>query len=62
MKRQTPIVADLRFYHPVGADVKAVFDWREDGDQIWVIGAVTDAGTLLLREGCARLLIDGTEA
>lgn len=59
--RQTPIAADLTFFHPGGADVRAVFDWRKDGDQYWTIEADTDAGSLTLLDGGARLVINGTE-
>ena len=57
--RQTPIAASLRFSHPHGADMTAVFDWRQDGDQTWTITAETDAGTLVLTNGGATLHIDG---
>lgn len=59
--RQTPIAADLTFFHPGGADVTASFDWRHEGDQTWTIEAVTDTGTLALLDGGARLTIDGRE-
>ncbi|MFZ2102717.1 MAG: Gfo/Idh/MocA family oxidoreductase [Oricola sp.] len=59
--RDTPIAASLGFAHPGGADVSAVFDWRQDGDQVWTIEAVTDAGIMVLSEGGARLAIDGKE-
>jgi D-galactose 1-dehydrogenase len=59
---QTPIAARIAFHHPGGADVSAVFDWRQEGDQTWDIEAVTDAGTMILRDGGARMLIDGTPA
>ncbi|MDD7969651.1 Gfo/Idh/MocA family protein [Roseinatronobacter alkalisoli] len=57
--RQTPIGAELTFYHPEGAEVSAVFDWRQEGDQTWTIVAETDAGTLTLADGGARIKIDG---
>lgn len=60
--RQTPIGADLTFYHPEGAEVSAVFDWRQEGDQTWEITAETDAGTLTLTDGGARMMIDGAAA
>lgn len=59
--RQTPIAADLSFHHPGGAEVAAVFDWRQDGDQIWTIDAVTDQGRLTLLDGGARMVLDGVE-
>ena len=57
--RQTPIAADLTFYHPQGAEVTAALDWDHTGDDIWRIEAVTDAGTLTLDRGGAELRIDG---
>ena len=59
--RQTPIAATLDFYHPAGANVSAVFDWRQDGEQIWTIEAETDEGNLRLLDGGARLEINGVE-
>lgn len=56
---ETPIAAALDFAHPDGAEVSAVFDWRQDGDQIWTIEAETDGGTLVLSEGGAKLAING---
>ncbi|EPX83680.1 Gfo/Idh/MocA family protein [Salipiger mucosus] len=60
--RQTPIAADLAFAHPDGAEVTADFDWRQEGDQIWTIEAETEAGTLVLSDGGARMTVDGAEA
>ena len=59
--RQTPIAANLAFYHPRGANVSAAFDWRQEGDQICTIEAVTDQGTLTLLDGGARIMVDGRE-
>lgn len=56
---QTPIAARIDFHHPAGAQVTAAFDWRQDGDQIWNIEAVTSEGTLSLRNGGAVMEIDG---
>ena len=60
--RQTPIAVDLAFHHPDGAPVTAAFDWRQNGDQIWTIEAVTDAGTLTLTDGGAKMAVDGDMA
>ena len=57
---QTPIGARIALHHPAGAEVRALFDWRQDGDQIWEIEAVTDTGTLTLRDGGAIMEIDGS--
>jgi D-galactose 1-dehydrogenase len=59
---QTPIGARIDFHHPKGAQVSAVFDWRQDGDQTWEIDAVTDAGTLKLSDGGAVMEVDGTRS
>ena len=59
--RQTPIAAQLTFAHPDGAAVTAEFDWRQEGPQTWQIEAETDAGTLLLTEGGARLRLAGQD-
>lgn len=56
---QTPIAAQIAFHHPQGAAVSAAFDWRQEGDQTWEIEAVTDAGTLLLKDGGAVMLVEG---
>lgn len=58
---QTPIAAEIDFTHPDGADVRADFDFRQEGEQIWSITAETDQGTLVLSEGGARLWVDGAE-
>jgi len=60
--RQTPIATALEFHHPGGAAVSAVFDWRQQGQQLWTIEATTDAGRLTLSDGGAHLAIDGAEA
>lgn len=57
--KQGPIAASLRFAHPAGADVRAIFDWRHEGEQTWSIEAETDAGTLALHDGGARMVVDG---
>ena len=54
---QTPIAADLTFSGQVSAD----FDWRQEGPQTWDIDVQTNAGTLALRMGGNRLVIDGVE-
>ena len=58
---QTPIAARLDFSHPDGAEIEAVFDFRQQGTQTWSIIAETDQGTLTLSEGGAKLSIDGQE-
>lgn len=54
--RQTPIAARLAF----SGGVSAEFDWRAGADQCWDITVETDAGTLALTGGGARLALDGT--
>lgn len=58
---ETPIAADLAFAHPHGAEVGAVFDFRQEGDQTWTIDIETDGGRLVLSEGGAKLAIDDLE-
>lgn len=57
--RQAPIAAELMLRTEGGALVEAAFDWRQTGPQIWDIEVETDGGTLVLRDGGARLSIDG---
>jgi D-galactose 1-dehydrogenase len=58
---ETPIAADLAFAHPHGAEVTAVFDFRQEGEQTWTIDIETDGGRLVLSEGGAKLAIDDLE-
>ncbi len=55
--RATPIAASLGF----SGNVSAVFDWRQEGPQSWDIEIETDLGALVLRDGGARLEVDGVE-
>lgn len=56
--RETPIAADLTFFDPEGADVSAVFDFRQEGPQSWDIHVETDAGRMTLSQGGAVLAVD----
>lgn len=53
--RQAPIAASLDFTR----NVSARFDWRQEGPQTWDIEIETDAGPVLLKDGGARLFVDG---
>ncbi len=55
--RAMPIAADLTFSGHVTAD----FDWRQEGPQTWEIEVETTDGTLILKDGGARLFIDGQD-
>lgn len=55
----SPIAADLDLVTPGGAPVTAAFDFRQTGPQTWDVVIETDAGPLALREGGAKLEIDG---
>ncbi len=55
--RATPIAAELHF----SGGVTAVFDWRQEGPQSWDIEIDTEAGPVALRDGGARIEIDGAE-
>ncbi|WP_404406521.1 Gfo/Idh/MocA family protein [Pelagibacterium halotolerans] len=56
---QTPIAAQVDFVTASGVAVKGDFDWRQEGPQSWDITVVTDAGTLAISEGGAKMAIDG---
>lgn len=58
--KQAPIAALLEFTHPTCNQVKADFDWRQEGEQTWSIDVETETGTMRLFEGGAKLEIDGT--
>ena len=57
--RDTPIAASLEFHDPQGAEVTAIFDWRQEGPQTWDIAIETDSGSMTLSRGGAALAIDG---
>ena len=57
--RAAPIAAHIAFSDAQGLDLQAEFDWRQTGRQSWDIVAGTDAGTLLLCDGGARMLVNG---
>jgi D-galactose 1-dehydrogenase len=59
--KDAPIAAELEFgTGRDGESLKAVFDWRQTGEQIWDIAVETEAGTTLtLSKGGSRLAIDG---
>jgi D-galactose 1-dehydrogenase len=60
---ETPIAADLVLSTGGSEeDLRADFDWREEGDQHWDIAVETASGTRLhLAEGGTRLSVDGRE-
>ena len=64
--KQTPIGAEMTFATPdpvAGADLTAIFDWRQEGPQSWNITAETTEGQLLeLTDGGAKLAVDGKPA
>ena len=57
--RDTPIAAQLDFYHPHGGQVTADLNWDHTGADVWQIEAETDGGVLTLKNGGGLLLIDG---
>ncbi len=57
--RATPIAAGLTFADPVGAEMSADFDWRQEGPQTWDIDVETDRGAAKLSLGGEKLEIDG---
>jgi D-galactose 1-dehydrogenase len=56
--RDAPIAADLYFKDATNVPVHAEFDWRQTGKQSWDILAETDAGSMRLADGGAKLFID----
>ncbi|WP_375286923.1 Gfo/Idh/MocA family protein [Sphingomonas sp.] len=56
----SPIKAQLNMVGMSGAPVTADLDFLQTGPQTWDITVETDAGTLVLSEGGAKLSIDGT--
>ena len=57
---EAPIAATLRFGG--AGDLRAEFDWRQSGGEVWEITVGTDAGrTLVLAGGGSRLTVDGAE-
>jgi predicted dehydrogenase len=57
--KQAPIAASLDF---VGEDLRAEMDWRHSEGERWTIRVQTTAGRVVeLRDGGARLSIDGVE-
>lgn len=57
----TPIAATLAMTGAAGFPATADFDWRQEGPQSWTITVETDGGRLELRDGGARMLVDGAE-
>jgi len=57
--RAAPIAASIRFSDAQGLDLEAEFDWRQTGPQTWDIVAETDAGSMRLSQGGAKLAVDG---
>jgi predicted dehydrogenase len=62
--RQAPIAARLALTSPAAqGDLSAYFDWRHSGGEAWDIEIATTEGLeLVLREGGARLFVDGSES
>jgi D-galactose 1-dehydrogenase len=61
VNRAAPIASELLFRDAAGTAIHARFDWRQTGPQTWTIVVETDGGVLELRDGGARLSIDGTD-
>jgi D-galactose 1-dehydrogenase len=57
--RDAPIAAELAFSDSEGADIQAVFDFRQTGPQSWDMLIETDDGRLTLGQGGSVLTIDG---
>ncbi len=59
--RATPIAATLALTDVGGTNIDVVFDWRQTGEQTWEIAVDTDAGTMVLSDGGARLDLAGVK-
>lgn len=59
--RQAPLFAELALATRSGASIMASFDFLQTGQQTWDMRLSTDSGVLLLKDGGARLIIDGVE-
>jgi D-galactose 1-dehydrogenase len=57
--RAAPIAVDLAFVDTAGAEIAAVFDWRQTGPPTWDMHVETDAGRLTLSKGGIELAIGG---
>jgi D-galactose 1-dehydrogenase len=57
--RAAPIAADLAFVDTAGAEIAAVFDWRQSGPPTWDMRVETDTGPLTLSNGGTGLAIGG---
>jgi D-galactose 1-dehydrogenase len=53
--RATPIAADLTFSDEAGVPIRAEFDWRQTGPQVWYMHIETESGRLTLGAGGRRL-------
>lgn len=54
--RAAPIAADLIFSDEAGVPIRAEFDWRQTGPQVWHMHIETDSGRLTLGAGGRRLI------
>jgi D-galactose 1-dehydrogenase len=57
--RQAPIAADIELATASGVPIRAAFDFRQTGDQMWTIEIETGAGPLLIAAGGAKLSFAG---
>ena len=57
--RAAPIAASLELSDAAGTPIRAEFDWRQTGPQVWDVAVETDVGGLRLMGGGAKLEIDG---
>ncbi|WP_457936552.1 Gfo/Idh/MocA family protein [Mesorhizobium sp. 10J20-29] len=57
--RDAPVAAQVSFRTSGGVTVPMDLDWLQTGPQTWDISAETDAGTMVLSSGGAKLAIDG---
>ena len=59
--RDAPVAAQMLLHDSEGTKVSVELDWLNKGSPKWDIRILADEGEALLRDGGARLLVDGEE-
>lgn len=61
VNKAAPIAANVNFKTVSGVEILGQFDWRPISDETWNIDFQTTAGLLQLKDGGAKLFLDGDE-
>lgn len=59
--KAAPIAATIQFSSAQKINCTASFDWRQSGGEVWDIRFETDKGLVILKDGGAKLSIDGID-